>query len=343
MAVTTAESTDCACGSLRCRRDRSRRRAGRRAGCRCRARSRRAAVVAHDGGDDELGLALPASVERGLGRLRAGGDGVHREQVVADLGEHLEGRVEDLRLALALHAGAGAGLGRGHVVLLGRRASMMKRNGFVLQRHGRQIHSDGTSRFIRSRPTGSAAGCRTRPADCAHEHVRAARPRGHRREAWSPPHPRRASVTGRSASRSTTPAGATTCSTTRRCRTPTSTSGCASSSRWRTASPSSAPPTRRPRRSVERCPPSSPRSTTSRGWRASTTRSPTTSSRGGTPDCSARASRRPTCCASSRSTASRSTSSTRTAGWCARSPGVTAAPARTSRPTSRRSTPCPTG
>ena len=50
---------------------------------------------------------------------------------------------------------------------------------------------------------------------------------------------------------------------------------------------------------------------------------------------------RPTCCASSRSTVWRSTCSTRRAGWSGRSPAVTGAPARTSRPTSRRSTPCP--
>ena len=52
----------------------------------------------------------------------------------------------------------------------------------------------------------------------------------------------------------------------------------ARSRRSRTSSPSCAPPTRRPRRSGERSRPSSPRSTTCGGWRASTTRSPTTSS-----------------------------------------------------------------
>ena len=91
--------------------------------------------------------------------------------------------------------------------------------------------------FIRSRPPRSAracAGCRWRPADCAHEHAdepdAADRP--------SPPlRPRRASATASSASRSRTPAGATTCSTTRPCPTPTSTSGCASSRRSRTTYP----------------------------------------------------------------------------------------------------------
>ena len=58
----------------------------------------------------------------------------------------------------------------------------------------------------------------------------------------------------------------------------------------------------------------------------------------GTPAWRATASSRPTCCASSRSTGWRSTCSTSRAGWCARSPAATAAPARTSRPTSRRST-----
>ena len=43
-----------------------------------------------------------------LDALARVGDGVHGEPVVADLGEHLEGGVEDLLLALALHAGAGA-------------------------------------------------------------------------------------------------------------------------------------------------------------------------------------------------------------------------------------------
>ena len=52
---------------------------------------------------------------------------------------------------------------------------------------------------------------------------------------------------------------------------------------------------------------------------------------------------RPRCSASSRWTVSRSTCSTRTAGWSARPPGATGAPARTSRPTSAPSTTSPTG
>ena len=49
------------------------------------------------------------------------------------------------------------------------------------------------------------------------------------------------------------------------------------------------------------------------------------------------------CSASSRSTGSRSTCSTRTAGWSAPPPGATAAPARTSPPTCARSTTSRTG
>ena len=101
----------------------------------------------------------------------------------------------------------------------------------------------------------------------------------------------------------------------------------------RSSSRSSAPPTRRPRRSAERSRPSSPRSTTSSGWSRWTTRSPTTSSRRGTPVSGARASRRRPCCASSRWTAWRSTCSTRTVGWSGPSHAGTDAPARTSRPT----------
>ena len=85
------------------------------------------------GVDDERRLGVPAPVERRLGRLRALGDGVHGEAVVADLGQHLEGGVEDLALAVALDSGAEVGR-------LLRRASSgschlsficMKRNGFV--------------------------------------------------------------------------------------------------------------------------------------------------------------------------------------------------------------------
>ena len=97
--------------------------------------------------------------------------------------------------------------------------------------------------------------------------------------------PRPATSTGSWPRRSRTRAGATSCSTTRPSPTPTSTGGCAGSRSSRRRSPSCAPPTRRPRRSAARSRPSSPRSTTSSGWRASTTRSPTRSSRPGTPGC----------------------------------------------------------
>ena len=155
----------------------------------------------------------------------------------------------------------------------------MKRNGFVSSTDCRQIDSDGTNLF---HPVQTATrrrgcdGCRWRPADCAHGTPD--------RPTLGPTlRPRRRAPPRRSASRSRTPAGATTCSTTRRSPTPTSTSGCASSRRSRRSTPSCARPTRRPRRSAERSRPSSPRSTTSSGWSASTTPSPTRSSRPGTP------------------------------------------------------------
>ena len=99
--------------------------------------------------------------------------------------------------------------------------------------------------------------------------------------------------TGSSPRRSRTRAGATTCSTTRRSPTPTSTCGCAARGARGARSPSCARPTRRPRRSAARCRPSSPRSTTSSGWRASTTPSPTRSWRPGTPGSRATASSDP--------------------------------------------------
>ena len=157
------------------------------------------------------------------------------------------------------------------------------------------------------------------------------------------PLPRPARSTSGSARRSRRRAGATSCSTTPRCPTPTTTSGCGGSRTSRRSSPSSAPPTRRPRRSAARSRPSSPRSSTCSGWRASTTPSPTTSSRPGTRGWPATASRTRTCSASSRSTGWPSTCSTRRAGWSGRSPAATGSPARTSRPTSRRSTRCRTG
>ena len=74
------------------------------------------------------------------------GDGVHGEPVVADVGEHLEGRVEDLLLAVALDAGA---LGR--CIVPGPRGGRlglhwMKRNGFVSSGTalGTAIHSAST-------------------------------------------------------------------------------------------------------------------------------------------------------------------------------------------------------
>ena len=93
--------------------------------------------------------------------------------------------------------------------------------------------------------------------------------------------------------------------------------------------------TRPPSGSAARSPPSSARSTTWSGCSASTTRSPTRSSTPGRSGSSATPAA-PTCttCASSRSTAWRSTCCTRTAGWSGVSPAATAAPARTSRSTS---------
>ncbi len=150
--------------------------------------------------------------------------------------------------------------------------------------------------------------------------------------------PGRRPSTRSSANRSRKRGSATTCSTTRRSPMPTSTGGCAAWRSWRSSSPSCARPIRRPRRSAAQCRRSSPRSTTCSGWRAWTTPSPSRSSRPGGRDWPATAWRIRRCCASSRSTGWRSTSSTSAAGWCGRSPAATDARGRTSRPTSRRST-----
>ena len=56
--------------------------------------------------DDEALLGAPPPVEGGLAGAGQLGDGVHREPVVADLEEQLDGRVEDLLLAVAFDAGA---------------------------------------------------------------------------------------------------------------------------------------------------------------------------------------------------------------------------------------------
>ncbi len=93
--------------------------------------------------------------------------------------------------------------------------------------------------------------------------------------------------------RSRTRAGATSSSTTRPSTTPTTTSGCGGCRSSRRSSPSCRRPTRRPRRSAARSRPSSPRSTTCSGWRASTTPSPSRSSSPGTPGWRATASTDP--------------------------------------------------
>ena len=86
--------------------------------------------------DDEGDLAVPAAVERGLGGAGGGGHRVHRQAVVADLLEHLEGGVEDLLLAVALDAGAGA-LGRERTGRAGVRIGV----------HGAPDRPDETKRF----------------------------------------------------------------------------------------------------------------------------------------------------------------------------------------------------
>ena len=66
-------------------------------------------VVVVQGVDDEADLAVPAAVERRLGGLGAQRHRVHGEPVVADVGEDLEGGLEDLRLADALDPRRGWG------------------------------------------------------------------------------------------------------------------------------------------------------------------------------------------------------------------------------------------
>ncbi len=90
--------------------------------------------------DDERGLGAPPAVERGLGRLGRGGDGVHGQPVVAHVGEHLERRLAGSpargrprraawrlrrRLSLRCHAG-------GAPAVVG--VTWMKRNSFVSSR-----------------------------------------------------------------------------------------------------------------------------------------------------------------------------------------------------------------
>src|SRR6476661_999539 len=58
-----------------------------------------------DGVDDEVALVRPPPVERRLGRPGRGGDGVEGEPVVAGLTQHLDGRLEDLDLAVTCHPG----------------------------------------------------------------------------------------------------------------------------------------------------------------------------------------------------------------------------------------------
>ena len=77
-------------------------------------RGLRGALGREQGVDDEADLAVPAAVERRLGGLGPGRHGVHREPVVADVAEHLEGGVEDLLLAVTLDPRSGdRGLGTG--------------------------------------------------------------------------------------------------------------------------------------------------------------------------------------------------------------------------------------
>src|SRR5580765_2177413 len=63
------------------------------------------------GRHDQLGLALPLAVERGLAGPDVGGEGVEGEPVVADLDQQVDDAVEDLLLALALDAGAAGPVG----------------------------------------------------------------------------------------------------------------------------------------------------------------------------------------------------------------------------------------
>ena len=75
-----------------------------------------------NGVDDEVGLALPASVERRLAGPRFRGHRVESEIVVADVDEEPHGGVQDLALALALHPGpagpSSGGQGRHRNLLL---------------------------------------------------------------------------------------------------------------------------------------------------------------------------------------------------------------------------------
>ena len=203
-----------------------------------------------------LDLGVPAAVERGLGRLGPQGDGVHGEPVVADVGEHLEGRVEDL----APRGRPRPADGGWAVSVCGDICALLlvylhetKRFRFIENR----VHTAGHSSQIEYRRTGldQPASCprAVRSAGCAH----APGPDPARRL------PRPARSTSSSSRRSRTRAGATTCSTTRRSPTPTSTSGCGGSRSSRRSSPSCGRPTRRPRRSAARSRPSSPPSTTS--------------------------------------------------------------------------------
>ena len=82
-----------------------------------------------EGVDDQADLAVPAAVERRLGGACAGGHRIHRQPVVADVGEDRERGLQDLDLAVTLDARTGGRRLGG----LGHRAPVasMERNGFV--------------------------------------------------------------------------------------------------------------------------------------------------------------------------------------------------------------------
>src|SRR3954453_13514383 len=84
--------------------------------------------------DDQLDLAVPAAVEGGLCGLGLRGPPVHREPVVADLGEHRERGFEDLGLARPLDSRAAVGLDLGGHYGSAPWFTRMKRNGFVSSR-----------------------------------------------------------------------------------------------------------------------------------------------------------------------------------------------------------------